>query len=47
MVSKRICPVVCAAAFVPMVYAKFKSGQGDEAVDSTDSTARRGNAVLV
>ena len=26
---------------------KFKSGQGDEAADSTDSTARRGNAVLV
>ncbi len=25
----------------------FKSGQGDEAADSTDSTARRGNAVLV
>ncbi|WP_050584057.1 hypothetical protein, partial [Neisseria meningitidis] len=24
-----------------------KSGQGDEAADSTDSTARRGNAVLV
>ena len=21
MVSKRICPAVCAAAFVPMVYA--------------------------
>ncbi|WP_168168248.1 hypothetical protein [Neisseria sp. HMSC70E02] len=26
---------------------KFKSGQGDEAADSTGSTARRGNAVLV
>ncbi|HFC6408920.1 TPA: transposase, partial [Neisseria meningitidis] len=26
---------------------KFKSGQGDEAADSTNSTARRGNAVLV
>ncbi|HGH0214097.1 TPA: transposase, partial [Neisseria meningitidis] len=25
----------------------FKSGQGDEAADSTNSTARRGNAVLV
>ena len=25
----------------------YKSGQGDEAADSTDSTARRGNAVLV
>ena len=25
----------------------LKSGQGDEAADSTDSTARRGNAVLV
>ncbi|WP_185081497.1 hypothetical protein, partial [Neisseria meningitidis] len=24
-----------------------KSGQGDEAADSTNSTARRGNAVLV
>ncbi|WP_186007614.1 hypothetical protein [Neisseria meningitidis] len=24
-----------------------KSGQGDEAANSTDSTARRGNAVLV
>ncbi|WP_304671660.1 hypothetical protein [Neisseria blantyrii] len=28
-------------------WIKFKSGQGDEAADSTDSTARRGNAVLV
>ena len=24
----------------------FKSGEGDEAADSTDSTARPGNAVL-
>ncbi|MGI3295019.1 hypothetical protein ACRPFF_02790 [Neisseria sp. SLRRB23] len=28
-------------------WIKFKSGQGDEAADSTNSTARRGNAVLV
>ncbi len=30
-----------------MGFNRFKSGQGDEAADSTDSTARRGNAVLV
>ncbi len=29
------------------MWIKFKSGQGDEAADSTNSTARRGNAVLV
>ena len=28
-------------------WIKFKPGQGDEAADSTDSTARRGNAVLI
>ena len=28
-------------------WIKFKSGQGDEAADITNSTARRGNAVLV
>ena len=26
----------------PFIVDKFKSGQGDEAADSTDSTARRG-----
>jgi len=40
-------PAVSTYSELNLSWFKFKSGQGEEAADITNITARRGNAVLV